>query len=192
MSRLKRIFKWCPQPNRKILLNKNRLSSSILAGMLLVEITVLLIAPMGYYALLVPKPTYGAEQTFPLTNSQIAASWPNLPSADQIVKAGVYVTPGTSEMISVKNCTVVNAISTLGLIPVVYQIFLRYNGTWIQVPYPDLATNHPPAIPTLQSGFLGTGLPTVYVIIAVIAIVATFVMVTTYILLRRKSLDLKA
>ena len=73
-----------------------------------------------------------------------------------------------------------------GLIPIGYDIWLQYNGTWIEAPNSYLATNNPPPIPTLHSGFLGTGLPTEYFTLAVIAIVATSAAGTSYLRLNKK------
>jgi hypothetical protein len=71
--------------------------------------------------------------------------------------------------------------------PFTYVIWLQCNGTWIRVPANYLATNNPPSIPA-QSSFLGTGLPTTYVILAVIATVATLTVGTTYLILHKKSI----
>ena len=72
--------------------------------------------------------------------------------------------------------------------PFTYVIWLQYNGTWIRVPANYLATNNPPSIPAAQSSFLGTGLPTTYVILAVITTVATLTVGTTYLILHKKSI----
>ncbi len=79
------------------------------------------------------------------------------------------------------------------LIPVEYFIWLRLNDTtWVSVDQEYLATNNPPYVLsshmylTEQVGFLGTCLPTAYVIIAVIAIVATLAAGITYLVLHKK------
>jgi len=189
MNILRKLRRWCPQPTKPILNNSTRLSSPVVAGVLFIEIVALLIAPMAYFALFPPTVNYGVGQTFPLSNSQIAASWSNLPSANQVASVG-HVTAGFNalSLSSVKNETVLNMPDYLhgGLIPVAYDIWLQYNGTWIEVPNSYLATNSPPPIPTLHSGFLGTGLPTEYVVIAVIAVVATSAAGTTYLRLNKK------
>jgi len=156
---------------------------------LFIEIVSLLIVPIAYYALFPPPVNYGEDQTFALTNSQIAASWPNLPTANQIAQSGItYVTAGPGASSSVINTTELNLPDYYhgGLISVDYEIWLQYNGSWIQVPNAYLATNNPPPIPALHTGFLGTGLPTEYFTLAVIAIVATFAVGTTYLRLNKK------
>ena len=84
MSILRKLRRWCPQPKTPTPANFARLSTPIIAGVLFVEIVALLIAPMAYFALFPPTVNYGVGQTFPLSNSQIEASWPNLPTANQI------------------------------------------------------------------------------------------------------------
>jgi len=187
MSILRKLRRWCPQPTKPILNNSTRLSSPVVAGVLFVEIVALLIAPLAYFALFPPTVNYGVGQTFPLSNSQIAASWPNLPTANQIVK-GAYLSAGPGAISSVINATVLNMPDYYhgGLVPVAYDIWLQYNGTWIEVPNSYLATNNPPPIPTLHSGFLGTGLPTEYFTLTVIAIVTTSAAGTTYLRLNKK------
>ncbi len=149
----------------------------------------LLIAPMTYYALFPPNANYGIMQTFPLTNSQIAASWPNLPAASQIVQSGPYLTAGPGGISSVKNCTVLNMPDYYhgGLIAVGYDIWLQYNGTWVQVPNAYLATNNPPPVPSMYSGFLGTNLPTEYGIVALVVIIATVAVGSAFLLKKKKS-----
>jgi hypothetical protein len=165
----------------------------IIASILLAEIIALLLAPMAYYALFVPKSisTYGIMQTFPLTNSQIKAAWPNLPTAQQIIASG-QVDYSNGNVMHIENCTMLNLPNYLsgGVIPVVYDIFLLYNSTaniWIEVPYNYLATTHPPSIPSQQQGgFLGTRLPTEYGIVAVTVIAVTVAASAGYIFSRRK------
>jgi hypothetical protein len=167
--------------------NLAKLSSPIIAGVLFAEIVALLIAPIAYFALFPPPANYGLDQTFPLTNSQIAASWPNLPTANQVASIPHgFVLAETFP--NVKNQTVVNIPNLLhgGLVPVEYNIWLEYNDTWIQIPYDLLATNNPPPIPSQHSGFLGTGLPVAYVGIAVAAIAASAGVGVSYLLMAKR------
>jgi hypothetical protein len=197
------------------LTNSTRLSSPVIAAALIVEILALLIVPMAYYALLVPKPEVALYQTFPLTDSQIRVAWPNLASAQEIVNSGQYgffntkdyivgsnstankiylQTPphwwdNSSVTMVIQNETETNIPNMLrgGIIPVGYHIYLQLNSTmWIEVPQTYLSTTHPPTIPSVNVGFLGTGLPTEYVIIAVIAIVLTLTVGIAYFLLHKK------
>ncbi len=197
MNILRKLRRWCPQPTKPILNNSTRLSSPVVAGVLFIEIVALLIAPIAYFALFPPHVTYQWE-TIPLSNSQIAASWPNLPTANQIISSGTVPVGGPA--FPVNNSTQIGFIDggfdggnvpnleyTPTGIPILYHIWLNYNGTWIQVPSTYLATDNPPLIPTLHSGFLGNGLPTEYVIIAIIAIVATSATGTAYLRLKKKS-----
>ncbi len=190
MSILRKLRRWCPQPKTPTPANFARLSTPIIAAVLFVEIVALLIAPMAYFALFPPTVNYGVGQTFPLSNSQIAASWPNLPTANQIAKGG-YLLALPGGISSVFNATVLNMPDYYhgGFWPVSYDIWLQYNGTWIEVPNSYLATNNPPPIPTLHSGFLGTGLPTEYFTLAVIAIVATSAAGTTYLRKNKKKVQ---
>jgi hypothetical protein len=214
VSTLRKLRRWCPQPSKPILTNSTRLSSPVIAAALIVEIVALLIVPMAYYALLVPKPEVALYQTFPLTDSQIRAAWPNLPSAQEIVNNGQYAfyntkdyivgsnstankiylqTPphwwdNSSVTIVIQNETETNIPNMLrgGIIPVGYHIYLQLNSTmWIEVPQTYLSTTHLPTIPSV-AGFLGTGLPIEYVIIAAIVIVASLIVGTTYLRLNKK------
>lgn len=196
MSILRKLRRWCPQPKTRVPANFARLSTSILIGAVLVEIVALLIAPMAYFALFPPHVNYG-YQTFPLSNSQIAASWPNLPTANQIVQSAGYLGIGGAAF-PVKNYTQTGFfidggfwLSAWGPPPTVnpftYVIWLQCNGTWIRVPANYLATNNPPSIPAVQPSFLGTGLPTTYAILVVISIVATLTVGTTYLILHKKA-----
>jgi hypothetical protein len=141
-------------------------------------------------------------QTFPLTNSQIKAAWPNLPTAQQIIanaKAGSVIggVPAIVDYVygnvtHIENCTMLNLPNYLrgGVVRVVYDIFLLYNGTaniWVGVPSNYLATAHPPSIPSQQQGgFLGTHLPTEYGIVAVTVISVTAAASAGYVFLIRK------
>jgi len=220
---LKRMRQWCPQPKTRVPANLARLSAPIFAGALLAEILILLIIPMAYFAILVPKNIVVTDQvlpdqTLPLTKSQIEAAWPNLPSAQEIVNAhwGYSIIdssmPGFN---SVKNYTWISPVNAIQrnytsptpmfvtrLVPVEYFIYEKLNDTtWVSVDSQYLATttNNPPySLPsplyysyTKEAGFLGTGLPTVYVILAVIAIAATVTTGVTYLILHKKKVSLK-
>jgi hypothetical protein len=89
---------------------------------------------------------------------------------------------------SVKNCTVLNMPDYYhgGLVPVGYNIWLQYNGTWLQVPNAYLATNNPPSVSPMCSGFLGTNLPIAYVSAAVDVIAITTAAGTSYLLLTKR------
>ena len=107
MSIFRKLRKWCPQPTKPILNNSMRLSSPVVAGVLFIEIVALLVAPMAYFALFPPAVNYGVGQTFPLSNSQIATSWPNLPTANQVASVP-HVVAGPGAISSVINATVLN------------------------------------------------------------------------------------
>ena len=89
MNIRKKLLNWCRNPTKPAPSSLTRLSrpKPVIASILLVEIIALILAPMVYYALFAPKniTSYGLMQTFPLANSQIKASWPNLPTAQQII-----------------------------------------------------------------------------------------------------------
>jgi hypothetical protein len=169
---------------------------------------------MAYCALLVPKNIVVApDQTLPLTNSQIKAAWPNLPTAQEIVNSanGTYgyalIDSSMPTFDQVKNYTWISPVNAIPhtypaglfvtrLVPVEYNIWLQLNDTtWVSPDSSYLAatTNNPPySLPsslylTEQVGFLGSGLPTAYVVIAVIAIVGTLAAGTTYLILHKKS-----
>ncbi len=216
MEILRKLRRWCPQPKTRVPANLARLSTPIFAGALLAEILILLIAPMAYCALLVPKNIVAApDQTLPLTNSQIKAAWPNLPTAQEIVNGsygnGSYgyglIDSSMPTFDQVQNDTWISPVNAIPhnypagvfvtrLVPVEYHIWLQLNETtWVSPDSSYLAatTNNPPySLPsplyvTDQVGFLGTGLPTAYVIVAIIAIVATLAAGTTYLILHKKS-----
>jgi hypothetical protein len=162
---------------------------------LLAEIMILVVIPAAYIAFLMPKPAPVLNQTFPLTNDEIKTAWPNLPTADMIAgnaSSAPYlsVDPSCTLTYNVQNCTVLNIPNFFqgGLVPKSYHIWLQYNGTrWVEVPLAYLTTSNPPITPPEQQvGFLGTGLPTEYGILAVAAVVATLVIGTGF-LMRRKS-----
>src|SRR5208283_396679 len=144
-----------------------RLSTPIFAGALLAEILILLIAPMAYCALLVPKNIVVApDQTLPLTNSQIKAAWPNLPTAQEIVNGsygnGSYgyglIDSSMPTFDQVQNYTWISPVNAIPhtypagmfvtrLVPVEYNIYLQLNDTtWVSPDSSYLAatTNNPP------------------------------------------------
>jgi hypothetical protein len=190
---------WCPQPRETSRGNIVKISPVMVTAVVLAEILFLLIAPITYYALLVPKPSYGFDKEFPLTNTQVKASWPSLPTAQEIESTNV----GYGEVLnnsytgsSIVNCTVVNPIyfgsfgnATAADMPSPrYDIYLCEGNTswskgvdvWIQVPETYLInTSNPPPIPA-QGGFLGTALPAAYVPIAAIAIIITLLAGMSY------------
>lgn len=186
MSNRRKIRLWCPQPTQKSLPTNFAKSPAILAALAFVEVIALLIAPMAYYALLAPKPSYDVNQTFPLTNSQIKAAWPNLPTAQELVNSGMTPVGGLAYS-EEKNCSVINPFfinggfngSQFTLTNPEYNIFLYYRNSstaaqgWIEIPSSDLTTSHPPQLPPAESGFLGTDLPMWYVAFALAAIVVT-------------------
>jgi hypothetical protein len=206
MSLIRKLRLWCPQPRKTVPINFVKISPLIVTVTVLTEILILLIAPIAYYSLLAPKPSYGINQEFPLTNKQIQASWPNLPTIQEIQNSSNgygSVLNNSYTGSSIVNCTIVNVLyfgsfSFNGTVPIMpstrYDIFLDEGNTswskgvdvWIQVPPIYLTTNHPPPIPAIQNGFLDTGLPTAYVTIAAVAIVATLLAGTTYLLRYKK------
>jgi hypothetical protein len=215
---LKKLYRWRPQPKTCVPVNLARLSATIFAGVLLVEILILLIIPMAYFAILVPKDIVVTDQvlpdlTLPLTKSQIEAAWPNLPSAQEIVNAHWGYSMIDSSMPGfndVKNYTWISPVNAIQhnytsptpmfvtrLVPVEYFIYEKLNDTtWVSVDSQYLATttNNPPySLPsplyysyTKEAGFLGTGLPTAYVLVAVIAVAATVTTGATYFIFHKK------
>jgi len=163
MNMRKKLLNWCRNPTKPVPTSLTRLSKPkpIIASILLAEIIALLLVPMAYYALLAPKSSgsYSLMQSFPLTNSQIKAAWPNLPTAQQIManaKAGhgsAMIIPlnaynvssnstatciiltqksnGVEDTFKIENCTVMNEpdFKNGGVIPIAYEIWLPYNGT---------------------------------------------------------------
>jgi hypothetical protein len=179
----------------------------LLASILIAEILLLLVAPIIYSTLLIPKamtePPFHAStfmtQAFPLTNSQIRASWPDLPTAQEIVDSNSSYGLITASMVTftqVKNGTVF-ALSDALLGPhgswMTYNIWLMLNSTeWIQVPNQYLSTSNPPYPQYIQSqskGFIGTGLPTTYIVIAIAVIIVTLLAAMTYLLHKKKQHD---
>ena len=206
MSLLKKLQKWCPQPktifpSNRTLLSKS--SKSIFATALALEILLLLVVPIAYYAFLAPKPKIDLMQKFPLTTEQIRDSWPNLPTADQIIKDGVVLVRvafppawvnftnvallGTVG--SVMNATVLNVpdYHNGGVIPKSYEIWLQLNDTYIEVPNKYLATNNPPITPPEETGFLGSGLSIEYIVIALLVIMTTVILGINLLVRKRNS-----
>ncbi len=218
MSILRKLRRWCPKPKTQVPVTFARLSIPVIAGVLLAEILILLIIPMAYCALFVPKNIVVTDQvlpdqTLPLTNSQIEAAWPNLSTAQEIVNGSWGYSLIDSRMPSfdnVKNYTWISPVNAIQrnytsptpmfvtrLVPVEYFIYEKLNDTtWVSVDSQYLATttNNPPySLPsplyysyTKEAGFLGTGLPTTYVIVAVIAVAATVTTGATYLILQKK------
>jgi hypothetical protein len=223
MEILRKLRRWCPQPKTLVPANFARLSAPIFAVALIAEILILLIVPIAYYALFVPKNIVVTDQvlpdeTLPLTNSQIKAAWPNLPTAQEIVNrsygnSSYGYSSIDSSMLgfdNVKNYTWISPVNAIPrnypsptpmfvtrLVPVEYFIYEKLNDTtWVFADSEYLAatTNHPPySLPsplyytyTKEVGFLGTGLPTDYVLAAVIAIAATVTTGSTYLILHKK------
>ncbi len=178
MNLVKKLKQWCPQPKAPIAVKAHKLSAPIIAFVVIAEIILLLVAPLAYFALLVPKPEIKLFQTYPLTDSQIKEAWPNLPSAQQIVNNGLYSIINTNNYIILSNSTANkiylqtpphwwdNSSSTTviqnetltnspdmllgGIVPVTYHIWLQLNATmWIGVPQTYLNNSgHPPTIPS--------------------------------------------
>jgi hypothetical protein len=216
-KRFRNLRNWCPQPSKPFPINFLKVSQLIVTVAVLAEILILLVAPITYYALLVPKPSnVYVQQQYPLTNSQIRAAWPSLPTAQEIVNSGVYGFINTADYtigsnstatqiyliskphwwdnssvtLTIENETETNIPDMLhgGLIPRYYQIYLQLNNTiWINVPENDLANPvHQPSLPSVRnSGFVGTGLPTSYIVVAVTAIIVTLLAGIGYLLYKR-------
>ena len=169
----------------------------LLASVLIAELMLLLVAPMAYCALLLPKsvggPPFPARTIpgpeLPLTNSQIKAAWPHLPTSQQIADSNYTIVTSSYQPQNETAFAVSDVYSAPPGAYVCYNIWLQLNSTtWIQVPYHYLATSKPPYPQYIQArstGFLGTGLPTPYIIVAVIAIVATLLAGLTYLLRKR-------
>jgi hypothetical protein len=193
MSILRKLRRWCPQPQRKLPTYAVTMGPRLLAFAVLAEILVLLIAPLTYYALLAPKPTilvYGEGKEVLLTKSQITASWPNLPTGDQIEQNGGYynIFNDSTPPPPLINCTRLNMPAFWGWpshVPKVYDVWVQdSNGSWILVPDQYLATDNPPPMP--PDGFMGTDLSTIYVIVAIITVAVSSVAGVSYLLHNRK------
>lgn len=149
--------------NRRMGANKK---TAAVVVFVVLEIILLLVAPLAYFTFLTPKPEpkLALFKSYPLTDNQIRAAWPNLPTAQEIIKSGMYSSVDTNEYIVgsnsttnmifllnkprwwdnssyisciIQNETVTNIPNTLrgGIIPVVYRIYVPLNTTvWVEVP----------------------------------------------------------
>jgi hypothetical protein len=186
---------WCPQPQSKIPANFKALSMPLLASILIAEVVLLLVSPIAYSALLMPKaaavPPFSARefttQVLPLTNSQIMAAWPHLPTAQEVADGNYSY--GLITSYQPQNDTTFALSDAYSSPPgafICYNIWLQLNSTtWIQVPYHYLATSNPPYPQYIQAsstGFLGTGLPTTYVAVAIAVIIVTLLAGISYVL----------
>lgn len=200
MSILRKLRRWCPQPRNPVPVNFAKINPIILTVAVLAEILLLLIAPITYYALLVPKSSYGFNQEFPLTNSQIKAAWPNLPTAQELMNNQNLSPVGGLAYDKIVNYTVVNpfliftGFNDSSLPNPMYYIYVYYSNSttgaagWLLIPQTDLATNHPPQIPSPEAGFLGTHLSITYVAIATAVIIVTLLASMTYLLHKKRSM----
>lgn len=199
---LKKLRRFCPHPERQIPASFRAFSMPLLASILIAEVLLLLVAPIVYSALLLPKalsqPPYQANtfttNTLPLTNSQIKAAWPNLPTAQEVIKSGLdydAMTAGSPAFTQVENNTsfwIIDVGTTNSPPPqgawIGYSIWLKLNSTeWVLVPYQYLSTNNPPYPQYIQSqskGFLGAGLPATYIIGAIVVIAGSSIACTIY------------
>jgi hypothetical protein len=181
-KRIRNFRNWCPQPSKPFPANFLKVSPLIVTVAVLAEILILLVAPITYYALLVPKPSnLYVQQEYPLTNSQIRAAWPSLPTAQEIVNSGVYGFINTADYtidsnstatqiyltskphwwdnssvtLKIENETLTNVPNMLhgGLTPRYYQIYLQLNNTiWINIPENDLTNPvHQPSLPSVRN-----------------------------------------
>jgi len=89
-----------------------------------------------------PKPF----EKIPLTNAQIDATWPNLPTAKQICESEGYSSMHVSSKDSLPvNCTQTGPNLMSGGFVTVTNIWLQYDSsTWIKVPYRYLNTTIAP------------------------------------------------
>lgn len=212
-KRFKDFKDWCPQP-QKIPTNFKTLSTPLLASILIAEVAILLIAPIAYCALLVPKTAtikvVQVDETWLLTNSQIKASWPSLPTAKEVVNgnySGGYsmVDSSITGSDDVENRTCVTPINA---IPNDYQmrtfayrwasvenfIYLKLNDTtWVEI-HPTSTNNPPYSLPsplystyTKENGFLGTDLSVEYYVAIIIVILATAVAGLSYLSHEKRS-----
>ena len=199
-KRIKDFRDWCPQPQKQVLARFKALSMPLLASILIAEILLLLVAPIMYSTLLIPKamaePPFHAStfttQELPLTNSQIRAAWPHLPTAQEVADGNYSYGSITSNMptfTQVQNDTTFALNDAYSSPPgawICYNIWLLLNSTtWIQVPPHYLATSNPPYPQYIQArstGFFGTGLPTTYVDAAVAVIIVTLLVGASYLL----------
>lgn len=76
-----------------------------ITAVVVIEVLLLLVVPLAYYECFAPKPEIKLFETYPLTDAQIRESWPNLPTAQEIVKSGVYGGVDTSHSVLLPNST---------------------------------------------------------------------------------------
>ncbi len=172
---IKKLFQWCPQPpqtvnNKSVLTAALKFSPKILAALIVLEIFVLLVAPITYLALLGPTVVYTEGKIMPLTEEQIKTSWPNLPTGDEIKSSGVQYNFFNSYS-NIENCARINMFANMGImhLPIRYSVYVPdSSGCWIEVPDQFLATENPPVIQ--PDGFMGTYLPLSYGVIVSIII----------------------
>lgn len=112
--------------------------------------------------------------TTPLASSEIAAAWPNLPTAQQLFNSDYAVLVNTSALgnlsstnsppnphpndpkvdltiSDIANYTSPDIISSYGIVNNVPHIWLQYNSTvWVQVPTTDLNTTVQPYASAIQ------------------------------------------
>ncbi len=103
---------------------------------------------------------------------------PNSDSSHIYLTSKPHYWDNTSIGFTIQNTTATNTPNFLfgGLNPRLYHIFLQFNDTvWVEIPQTYLTdTSHSPLLPSdQQEGFLGTGLPTIYAVIAVAVVAAT-------------------
>ena len=191
----------------------------VISVLVISEILLLLVAPLTYYASLPPSPLKYAEGPFPLSDAQIRKSWPDLPTAQEIVDTGKYamfdgtgwrVLPNstatkiyyqsipnwwdkenTTLTTLIENCTKTNVPSSMGLIPLEYNIYLQLNNSakWVMVEYPMLnnSTNPPYTPLASNNGFLGTNMPTNHGLAATTVISITIAIGACYVLYVKQS-----
>jgi hypothetical protein len=177
MKKLIKKFQWCPQPQKSM--NQSfptatlKHSPKILAVVILVEVIALLIGPLTYLAFLGPNLVYSEGKQLELTNDQIKKAWPNLPTGDEIKNSGAQYNFFNSYS-HVQNCTNINMYvnACVARPPLAYCIYVKDStGYMIQVPDQYLATENPPEIQ--PDGFMGTYLPTTYVVGASMVLLLT-------------------
>jgi hypothetical protein len=174
---VKQLLQWCPQPCK--IGDKSgptaalSFSPKMLTVVILVEVLVLLIAPLTVLALLGPTFVYSQGKEVALTDDQIKNSWPNLPTSDEIKNSGVPYNTFNSYS-HIQNRTRINMPVNIGhvLQTVRYCVYVPDNTDyWIEVPFQYLNTENPPEIQ--PDGFIGTYLPTAYFVGVSIILVLT-------------------
>ena len=129
----------------------------IIPLVVIIEIFLLLVAPLAYFVSLPPNPVIYETGSYPLTDAQIRESWPNLPTSQQIVDGGVYgffdtrglnVLPNStankiyyqsnprwwdnaSATYLIENHTGTNLPGSMGLIPIAYYIHLELHNSTV-------------------------------------------------------------